>query len=219
MAKKIRNKMNLIISEREASQKYMLKAVRTTKKDKGLVRLTANNVARAEAMFHTDSAYADSSNPNIDTSSAHTIMELKPYLFEGKSNRAEYERLIRTIVERLDNENSTHLNSDCVGREEIPKRIASIQKRKLIEYLRYPEETDFKLLKIISEKTEPKDRKHHGKRNLSFASKFCHYMCLFLFEGEPEQDNYPIYDSVIKNNLNKYVEYYGLSHTVLSQDK
>ena len=201
---------SLIIREYKASQKYMLKAIKVTAKDKGLVRITANNVARAEAMFRTDSSYANSINPSIDTSSAHTIMRLKRFLDEGRRNREEYKELIRIIVERIDNENSTHLNSDGIGRDVITERISRIPKKKLIEYLRYPEKTHFKLISIIARKTEPKNKKYRGKRNLSFASKFCHYLCLFLFEGETEQDNYPIYDSVIKRNLPKYVKYYGL---------
>ena len=111
-------------------------------------------------------------------------------------------------MSRLDAENSTHLNSDGVGRAEITERIVKINSQKLLDFLKEPEETDFELINIIAKKTHPKDSRHNGRINISFASKFCHYLCMFMFEGESYQDNYPIYDSVIRENLPKYLLHY-----------
>ena len=53
---------------------------------------------------------------------------------------------------------------------------------------------------------------NRGRRNPSFASKFCHYACFHLFEGLPEQDSYSIYDNVIRKVLHRYAEKYNVKH-------
>ncbi|SFC34377.1 hypothetical protein [Butyrivibrio sp. YAB3001] len=205
---------NLIQMELEASKDYMLDSFVSEVTGDRLVRLTPDNVARAEAMFHTDSAYSAASNPQNEQSSAYMITKMKEYIDNsGGSYDARYNGIISEIVKRLDVENSTHINSDGVGREEITKRIVEIEIPTLLEYLKYPEDTNFELFDRISEKTNPKDGKHHGRVNPSFASKFCHYLCFFMFDGDEYQDNYPIYDSVIRDNLPKYLKHYGLNNT------
>ena len=200
----------LIQKEQEASEKYKLLTFISEVTGEKLVRLSPDNVARVEAMIHTDSDYKVANDGDNKESSAYSIIKLKEYFAENRKKPNEYRRLITEIVERLDKENSTHLNSDGVGREDITNRIVSIKKKKLLEYLRDPEGTNFELIDIIAEKTIPTDKVHHGRINLSFASKFCHYMCLQFFDGYREQDNYSIYDSVICRTLPKYVKHYNL---------
>ena len=205
----------LIQKEQEASEKYKLATFVSEITGEKLVLLSPDNVAKVEAMIHTDSDYKIASDSDKKESSAYSIIRVKKYLDNKRKKPDEYKQLIAEIVERIDKENSTHLNTDGVGREVITDRIVKIGGKKLLEYLKYPEDTDFKLIDIISEKTVPKDKKHHGRINLSFASKFCHYMCLRIFEGYREQDNYPIYDSIICKTLPRYVAHYKLDNSDL----
>ena len=47
-------------------------------------------------------------------------------------------------------------------------------------------------------KIASKTSKESGARaNPSFASKFCHYACMYLFEDRKEQDNFSIYDGIL----------------------
>ena len=204
---------NLIKAELKASEQYKLEPM---PKNHKLVNLTPDNVARVEAMVHTDSSYRVSWNTDDVGSSAFAIMQLKKYHETGDLSKKKYKELISKIVERIDSENSTHLNSDGVGREQISSHIIELEYEQLVECLRCPEETDYKLIKKIAKKTKPKDDRHHARRNLSFASKFCHYMCFHLFSGKPEQDNYPIFDSVMRDTLPLYREYYGLKKIKIS---
>jgi len=93
---------------------------------------------------------------------------------------------------------------DGVGRDEITARICDIPVEKLLNYLKNPHGTKYKLLDIIAKKTGATIR---PRENKSFASKFCHYACFYLFEGMDEQDNYSIYDSILKNALPLYIDY------------
>ena len=70
-----------------------------------------------------------------------------------------------------------------------------------------PHGTKYKLVEIIAKKTSAAIR---ARENKSFASKFCHYACFYLFEGKREQDNYSIYDSILKSALPLYIDYYGI---------
>jgi len=115
-------------------------------------------------------------------------------------------------VNAVDKENSTHLNADKAdeyagGRTELSKRIIAA-KEKLLDYLRVPEKSDFELIKIISSPT-PSPRR--PRENVSFASKFCHYACFYLFDGEMEQDNYSIYDGIVVKALPKYLAHYKIT--------
>lgn len=71
------------------------------------------------------------------------------------------------------------------------------------------------MIRIIADETHPAGNGKNGKayiprRNISFASKFCHYACFYLFEGEPEQDNYSIWDNVLRKVMSKYIKHYQL---------
>ena len=210
--------MNAIQNELKLANSYKLEMIPET----GLTALTRDNVARVEAMIQNDSAYSRSSDvtaaPGYNRkgklifggSTAYWMSELKKSLFDCKEPDVDYYGLIMGAVGAVDRENSTHLNADNTGRNEITARIAGIGKDKLIDYLKFPDKTDFKLIKIISEKTHAAVK---ARYNLSFASKFCHYACFYLFEGCPEQDNYSIYDNVLKRVLPRYIKHYGINIT------
>ena len=49
-----------------------------------------------------------------------------------------------------------------------------------------------------------------ARSNVSFASKFCHYACFYVFEGTEYQDNYSIYDGILRTVLPLYLDYYNI---------
>lgn len=203
--------MNQIQKELKLSQEKLLKTISDVP---DLVELSIENVAIVEAMIQNDSAYIKSENKEaVPTrkkdgsvkyggSTAYWMTQLKDFLEQNSQAQFTYEEIISKAVEAVDRENSTHLNADKTGRKEITNRILNI--KNLENKLK---NANLNLIETISAKTSAKTR---ARVNLSFASKFCHYACFYLFEGLPEQDNYSIYDNVIKKVLQKYVNYYHL---------
>lgn len=204
---------NKIQQEQKLSEKYLLTTIKV--KERELVKLTQDNVARVEAMIANDSDYLkemqikEPDGKKYEGSNAYWIMELIKLLnARGKINRSEYERIVKEVVNAIDRSNSTHLNADGSGREEIAARIYGIGRAKLKKYLKDPDETNLKLITIISNKTTGKDKK--GRKNLSFASKFCQEVCFHLFQKTKYQDNYSKYDAVVRKCIPLYAEYYGI---------
>ncbi len=208
--------MNTISEEKELSKRYYLSRVNKSD-DSSLIKLSKGNVARVEAMIHFNSSYTKTFDKNAVDSSAHYFMELNDVLINKKKiSNDDYRVLIKNVVKALDRENSTHLNSDRTGIDTMTDRICRIKKADLVRYLKNPVETNYKLLHTLAEKTTPAKKSKNnaklvGRRNPSFASKFCHYACFFLFDGKKEQDNYSIYDSVIRKALPQYMEYYKVA--------
>ena len=191
--------MGLIEEELELSHKYELEAEDYENGEK-LVKLTRENVAKVEAMINANSDYKES---NDEKSSSYLLKQLKEIIDDNKCiSKDNYEELIKHIVITIDNENSTHLNSDKIGRAAVAARISNINITKLIEYLKFPG-TEYELINIIKNPTEKNEHQH-----FSFATKFCHYTALYLFKGTEYADNFSIYDSIIKKNLPKYKNWY-----------
>lgn len=209
--------MNLIQREYKSAASKMLDMIPGT----DLVRLSPDNVAIVEAMIRNDSAYLKSSDKNAAPigqyggSTAYWMTRLKPILVgEEVVSDKEYQEVLFGAIAAVDRENSTHLNSDGVGRAEIFGRLLKIDKSQLVNYLREPGD-DLVLAKIIAEETHPTGMSKNGtpyypRKNISFASKFCHYACFYLFEGQPEQDNYSIFDNVLREVLPKYIAHYSI---------
>lgn len=184
-----------------------------------LVKLTRNNVAIVEAMIRNDSAYIRSSdvtakpvynsknNVKYGGSSAYWMTQLKRVLVDGKISKYLYKEIITGAVEAVDRENSTHLNADGCGRLEVIERICNFDKNELIMCLKDPNYEDMKLIREIARRTSAEKR---ARKNVSFASKFCHYACFYLFENTEYQDNYSIYDSILKTVLPWYLEYFKI---------
>lgn len=170
-----------------------------------LVELTAENVARVEFMIRNNSRYAGKNNQ-----SATDWLEEFAKALNGQPTQESYEKIVFEVVSGIDRTNSTHINADGVGREELTNRIVSIDKEKLYQYLKNPQEDNYKLIEILSTPTHPVDPNKHARSNYSFATKFCHYTAFHLFKGETEQDNFSIYDSIVAQNIGKYADYYGI---------
>lgn len=197
---------NQIQDEFNLARKKLLTTIQGT----NLVELSLDNVAKVEAMICNDSAYLKAADKRAGPTSkysgstAYWMTKLKIFLEQNKQLKDIYNEIISNIVQAVDRDNSTHLNADGCGRREITDRISNILPEKLIKNLK---EANLELINIISAKTSAKTR---ARVNLSFASKFCHYACFYLFEGLPEQDNYSIYDNVVKKVLPEYVHHYQL---------
>ena len=198
---------NQIQEEFNLAQKKLLTTIQGT----NLVKLSLDNVAMVEAMICNDSAYLKAADKRAGPTSkysgstAYWMTQLKIFLEQNKQLKDVYHEIISNTVQAVDRDNSTHLNADGCGRREITDRISNILPEKLIKNLK---EANLELINTISAKTSAKTR---ARVNLSFASKFCHYACFYLFEGLPEQDNYSIYDNVVKKVLPEYVNYYQLT--------
>ncbi len=217
-----------ISEELLCSQKYLIKK----QGDSELVELTVDNVARAEAMIQIDSAYQKSSDPlsapiryprkktdeyKYGGSTAYWITQLKDILIDGNSESTDgypFDFVIENAVKTIDRENSTHLNADGQnGRYEISQRIID-NRDNLITWLRDPKGTDYAIIELIADKTKG----DKGRKNPSFASKFAHYACFYLFEGTEYQDNFSIYDGILRNALPCYLEEYGIENSIIDGD-
>ena len=178
-----------------------------------LPRLSLRNVALAEAMVANNSSYMLSkSKGGVSGGGAGSDFWLdlmREFPGEGEDPSGyTYEQVVEGAVKAIDRENSTHLNADGVGREELCRRLSKLDRDVLFGYLKDPKGTDYRLIDILSEQTNAPVR---PRRNLSFASKFCRYACLAFFRGEEIQDNYPVYDNIVKGALPKYIAYFGLN--------
>jgi len=195
---------NQILKELEQAKEFMLEL------EDNLVVLSQDNVARVEAMIKTDSSYIKGSDINNTNSSAHLFNKLKSEINKTDNSKRLKENSYKTILATVcavDRENSTHINADQVGREEIADRISDLTIKDFLTYLKKPEKLE--LFNLIASKTSYDGGKKH-RVNKSFASKFCHFACFYMFSGEESQDNYSIYDNVLKKVLPLYAERYGI---------
>ena len=200
---------SLIEEEKINSEKYRLleEIIEYNKKKVKIVKLTSDNASRVEAMISTNSdykqtqigedgiAYKQDGTIKYIGSSRFWILQLKEIIdtdLKYSSKGFSYEEIINNIIVAVDNENSTHLNSDKMGRNIVRDRILSLSRlelKKLLNYIQTPQ--------------------HKGEKNhFSFATKFCHYVSLIIFEGTEFEDNYSIYDNVLKKSLCKYIKRY-----------
>jgi len=193
---------NLIEAELDYSQKYQLE----TEKDVKLVKISRENVALVEAMIRY-SSYGSAVQNDNPKSAKYCIGLLKKKIKESKPNKMPedteiFRGLIEKIVGYIDSENSTHLQADGCGRSVMVQRIVK-NKDKLLAWL---QTKDYELIRILSKPTNPipERKNYHSRCNFSFATKFCHYMCFYLFEGSEEQDNFSIYDKIVAQNLYRY---------------
>ena len=220
------------------------------KTDSNIVALTPENVHKVLAMISYDSSYnkvfdvkseaklkKNKSTPitneaiisksevddNINYRDGH--FGSSAYWFtklNASKNSNEFRYYLFKTICAVDNENSTHLNGDGVGRLEIWERLCNITNNSVSELKHLLMNEDFsnedgmKLISVISEETQPETGKRH-RRNISFASKYCHYACVGLLD-ESYADKFPIYDTIVKAALPFYAgiiksDYYNESVT------
>lgn len=209
---------NTIQDELKLAKSKMIEEV--TLQGKTLAKLTRDNVAIVEAMIRNDSAYIHSTDVSAAPvynrkgemkyggSSAYWMTLLKRVLLDDVSDSSyTYKEIIKGSVESVDRENSTHLNADKCGRQEITDRICQFDRKEFIKCLKDPDYDDMALICEISRITSAEER---ARSNPSFASKYCHYACFYVFEGTDYQDNYSIYDGILKKVLPLYLKYYQI---------
>lgn len=163
--------------------------------ENGMLKLSKKNAEFIYAIIKVDSVYRKTFDyKKVDSAYRFT----KDNLGNIEGN---YE-VIKEICKRLDRESSTHIyttgkkyKGKKTGLELTAEGIAN--KNGLIERLG---EGDASLVKEISYFTY--------MNKFSFATKFCAYMCRFMFEGKSEQDNYVIYDDVLAKTLPYYEKYF-----------
>ena len=197
--------MNLIQKEYELSADYRIDT--ETFDGNEIVKLTRDNVARVEAMIKTDSDYKDSGNSDKKGSSAYWLKQLEEIIKSKDKNKRTsenfiYADIIYYLVIAIDIENSTHLNSDKIGRRAVADRISKLDIEKLVQYLKKPS-IEYELIDIIQSPKEEGEKRH-----FSFATKFCNYACYNLFKGTKAADNFSKYDSVLEKALPQYVKRY-----------
>lgn len=229
----------LLKNEINNAKKYILE-----EKD-NVVLLTTDNVSRVLAMISYDSSYnkvfdtkaagiikkgieltslqenAIINKENVDDNNYYRngMLGSSAYWFDNL-NKSKTENefkyyLFKTIC-AVDNENSTHLNGDNVGRIEIWERLCKLTHNSVEEFRKLLIDEDLNsedgivLLKKISKKTHPKSNKK-GRRNISFASKFCHYACRNIL-SENYWDKFPITDTILKDVLPFYAKEHKIKY-------
>lgn len=150
--------MNTIKDELKLSRNYMIEDFRYN--GKRLVKLTRENVAKTEAMIRNDSNYRRSTDikagptespQKYGGSEGYWMTQIKSLLSARKSSDGyTYNEAIKGAVEAVDRTNSTHLNADGCGRDEITERICRFSRKELVACLKDPDYKNMKLFRAIS---------------------------------------------------------------------
>ena len=142
---------------------------------------------------------------------------------DGCEDKNYFKILIAGLIHNIDRTNSTHLNArtkdektdEPQGRKNIYKKIMEkLEGKEDIENLK-DELEGIKDIKnkskdeelLIGKIAKKDDKYKNDKFNLSFATKFCHYLSWYLFNKEEDKNMYAIYDSVVAETLPLYIEY------------
>ena len=171
--------------------------------EKGAPEFTCDNLKLIRTFLKYDSNYnsvEDEAHPNYYSTYGGMLKTHGDNFFNFKTiedyaNEEEYTKNdpLYLVIESIDKMNSTHLASEGPkggnrGRIETAKKVYSIENFK--KRLFYGDAT------LVDEIAW-----FGGKNNFSFASKFCAYLCRYLFRGMPQENNYCIYDEVIQSIL------------------
>ena len=162
----------------------------------GVKELCRENIAFVEAMIMYNSSYK-----NIYGEKSNTRK-----IIEKLKSSIETDSLIK-IIEDINKQNSTHASEEDIS--VIADRIKRFDKNKggLLKFLCNPDE-QYSLIMDLSRKVKT-DR---GERsNFSLATKICQTLCFVINEGNEHQDNFMKFDSVLRENLPKYLRAYSVS--------
>ncbi len=180
-----------------------------TNKD-GAPLFTQENFKLINTFLRYDSNYngvEDNANLVFDKTYGGILTKEKEHFFKFKKledyvNEEEYMQndSLYLVIESIDKMNSTHLASEGPkggnkGRIKTAQGVYNIENFRERLY-----KADAKLVDEIAW--------FGGKNNFSFASKFCSYLCRYLFKDLPQENNYCIYDEVVQSVLPYYANYY-----------
>ena len=138
---------------------------------------------------------------------------------KDKDIKRNYKLGIKTVIKgtvcAIDRENSTHLvahkSGKKVGRSNVSNKIFNLINKNLEEFKEMLlNENDFSLVELLTIPVEKNKENYH----YSFAAKFCKYLSLGF-----ETDKYYIYDNVIINNIDYYIDKYNLDKSKYSINK
>ena len=181
--------------------------------DDGAPKFTQNNFKLINTFLKYDSNYSGVE----DDSSLVFAKTYRGILTKEKENFFNFKKVedykdeedymqndsLYLVIESIDRFNSTHLASEGPkggnkGRINTAKGIYNLKNFK--ERLYY---ADTKLVDEIAG--------FGGKNNFSFASKFCSYLCRYLFKGLTQENNYCIYDEVVQSVLPYFANCYKIN--------
>ena len=211
---------------------FNLDIVDKDSKNNNLIALTTLNVQKVETMLRYNPDYPQFFDYNLLNNSNY-VNDIIVNVEEERNNKKDdleypsfyyikalekfkdndketgtYEYYIKAILRRINSENSTRASKYDITT--IAGEIAcKFEYSELIENLKKPNK-EYKIIEYICMK---------GKnRNLSLATKFCHYMSFILFFGTNYADTYSIYDSVVNDNLNSYASHLKIESNYNSQE-
>jgi len=177
--------------------------------ENGAPLFTQNNIKLINTFLKYDSKYSSAeneSNINYNSSYAGILKSLKSDFFNFKRyedyiNEKDYVEndVLYKVIESIDKINSTHLASE--GRKGGNKgRIkTAIGISKIINLKKLLNSGDANLVQTIAT--------FATTNKISFASKFCHYVCRFALDNE---NLYCVYDSVVQSILPYYLYKYNV---------
>lgn len=167
-------KKDFLAEEERQKEKYMLAV------ENGKVVISPENVARVFAMMSNSPQYKKAENKDDESSSAY-------WFTQWKKNKTISKDDLLLLLQKLNKENRTRISNDDLKR--IRKRINPNEIRDRLQ------KADYSLVETILEDC--------SKIYFSFATKFCHYACLYLLDGEA-RDNFPIFDRIMNQSLGNY---------------
>lgn len=221
-----------VCEENMLSQQYVLKTCQY-ENFKNFLELTQDNVARVEAMIQMDSSYAQTGNIDAapykrsngtiyNGSTAYWMTQMKDILVDGyafsRDNHCLAQVFKKAII-AVDSDNSSHLNVGN-GRSLFYDNLIRVYSTgQFVKLLKLKNnKSKAAIIKSLNPEVPVMAQRKNGqsysynRTNYSFTTKFCHYACYYMFEGQPEQDNYSIYDNVLGNALVHYAKHYGISN-------
>lgn len=205
--------MNTMIELEQANSKdYKLE-----RDDNGLLDLTLKNVWKVEAMILENRAYRRANGneaKNDKEASAHWFTRLDEVVGMEKAKLTTF---CNNLVITLDSENSTHLNTRKDKKTNLRGR--DIMVSRVVNLLQNFEEFKGQLRKgdasLIGTLACPNG--DYTGRELSFASKFCHYAAFGLFEGKESADKYSIFDRIVSEALADYAIKYCVNNDLIKK--
>ena len=166
-----------------------------TRLDDGSLEISYDNVRLAETVFALHHA-KDNNLLRI------TINSLR-YDYSNTS--------IEAVITAINKTNSTHIRNET----EKPAIANSIFQQchtfhDLTQQLLETNDNGEPLYPLVTLIRELHTPDNIIRNNYSFATKFCHYCCYYLFEDDISRDKYPIYDSIVSKYINKYYNNEGI---------
>ena len=202
--------MNILENEqKEAENKYRYLKPSLDDDYDFLLKLNHENVVRIEAQIMSNSIYSEKKIKDSFKAIDNILNNQSNNEIKISNSCNEIEGLIYQAVCDVDNTNSTHINSDTVGRKEITDRILNYKIKDFYDNLENPKDANFNLLKEIARITTYDNEKNIHRYNISFASKFLQSACFHIYEDD-RRDNYSKYDNIIKKVLPYYAKRYGV---------